>query len=77
MSFNPTPLIDWQHEKNWSGSKVARYIGISQTHYSAIVNHVRTPSIKTLEKISSRTGIPVADFVCNESLKEGAVNNGN
>ncbi|WP_303148951.1 helix-turn-helix domain-containing protein [uncultured Cloacibacillus sp.] len=70
MAFHNELLMEWQkREFITSGAKAARIIGISATCYSDLLRGRKNPSIKTLEKISEKTGYSVAELLGQDEDK--------
>lgn len=61
-------LVDLRKEKRKTQCEVAFLTGISQSHYAAIENGVRKPSVGLAKKISSVLGFPWTQFyeICTD-----------
>lgn len=56
-------------ERNWSQAKLAREAGLSQSFIHDLERGAKTPTVRTLEKLSKALQVPIAELLENKSEK--------
>ena len=56
-------LSAWRAAQGFSQHEAAAFLGISQTYYSKLENHVASPRPEIAKRVTERTGVPIDELM--------------